>query len=629
MCGIAGFIDFRGDSNEQVIQAMVASLNHRGPDDYGTIVLDLSDAKIGLGHARLSIIDLSEGGHQSMLRDNLSIVYNGEIYNYKEIRFELLNRGYSFSSDSDTEVILQAYNEWGIDCLNKFIGMFAFVLVDERKHEVYFVRDRAGVKPLYIYEKGGLLLFGSELKALIQHPKFEKDIDKSVLPEYLNLGYIAAPKSIFKNTHKVMPGSYELFSLKEQLFKKQNYWEIKPFFEKPKLNLSYFEAKDQLHELLKSAYNYRMVADVPVGVFLSGGYDSSSVAAILSANSDSPLKTFTIGFHEGNNEAPQAKQIAEYLGTDHTEYYCSYQEAKDLIEKLPYIYDEPFGDSSAIPTTLVSKMAKEKVTVALSADGGDEQLFGYGHFFTQLENLKKIDRLGNLPFSSALKHFFPLVNKLPVSAQRKHQWSTGLKAIITEPEMRSAFLMGMSKRKPANFINSLLLNEQQPSGEPIKYMGNLEPGDVFSLMDYVDYLPNDILTKVDRASMSVSLEGREPLLDHRIAEFTAQLPFEFKHLGENKGKRILKDIVHDYIPKHIMDQPKRGFTIPILPWLRDDLKHLLEEYLSIEALRKTETFHPVKMYHEVELFLQGEMHYQPIIWHALMYQMWYFKWMST
>lgn len=629
MCGIVGFIDSSHGSDDRILRSMVSSLSHRGPDDSGTAIFKTEKSKIGLGHARLSIIDLSTGGHQPMSRGNLNIVFNGEIYNYREIREELVGLGYSFTSDSDTEVILQAFAQWGTNCITKFIGMFAFVLVDQEKQDIYFVRDRAGVKPLYVYEKDGLVLFSSELKALMQHPKFEKDIDKSVLPQYLNLGYISAPKSIFKNTRKVMPGTFEVYSIKNKSFKKERYWDIKSFYEKPKLSISYHEAKENLHEILGSAYRYRMVADVPVGVFLSGGYDSSSLAAILSANTSSKLETFTIGFHEGNNEAPQAKQIAKHLGTKHTEYYCSYQEAKDLIEKLPYIYDEPFGDSSAIPTTLVSKMAKEKVTVALSADGGDEQLFGYGHYFTQLENLKKIESIGKYSPSFLRKSFIALIDKLPVSTQRGYQWSTALKASSMDANVREQYLMGMSRRKPAEYIESLLLNETQQDWSPIQYSDFLAKGDVFSLMDYLDYLPNDILTKVDRATMSVSLEGREPMLDHRIAEFTAQLPIEYKYLGDRNGKRILKDIVYDYIPKSIMDQPKRGFTIPVLSWLKGDLKHLLDQYLSIEALEKTETFDPENMHNKVQLFLKGELHYQPIIWYALMYQLWYFKWFAA
>lgn len=629
MCGLTGYIDWQGGSSEEILRSMVGSLNHRGPDDFGVESIEIDGFDIGLGHARLSINDLSPRGHQPMSIGNLNIVFNGEIYNYREIREELIAFGFSFTSDSDTEVILQAYKQWGIDCLKKFIGMFAFVLFDEEKQEIYFVRDRVGVKPLYIYEKDGLILFGSELKSLMRHPKFEKDINRSVLPEYLNLGYISAPKSIFRNTRKVMPGTFEVFSIKNKSFRKETYWEILSFYKKPKLSLSYSDAKEHLHGLLKSAYAYRMVADVPVGVFLSGGYDSSSVAAILSANSSSKLETFTIGFREGNNEAPQAKQIAVYLNTKHTEYYCSYKEVKDLIEKMPFIYDEPFGDSSAIPTTLVSKMAKDKVTVALSADGGDEQIFGYGHYFTQLENLKKIESIRKYSTSFLRKSFIALVDNLPVSTQKSYQWSTALRASGMNTYERGAYLMGMSRRKPSEYIDSLLLDKAEQDWKPTQYPESLTSGDVFSLMDYTDYLPNDILTKVDRASMSVSLEGREPMLDHRIAEFTAQLPLDYKFLGERSGKRILKDIVHDYIPKPIMDQPKRGFTIPVLDWLKGDLRHLLDQYLSVEALEKTETFDPKKMHGEVKRFLDGELHYKPLIWYALIYQMWYFEWVAT
>ena len=466
------------------------------------------------------------------------------------------------------------------------------------------------------------------------HPRFKKKVNHNVLPEYLNYGYIPGPQSIFKNTEKIRPAHVVVLNTATKTKEEYNYWNLADHYKMPKYHGSYDEAKADLKQLLKSAYNYRMVSDVPVGVFLSGGYDSTSVAAILASEQKEKLNTFTIGFYEGNNEAPQAQQIASLLETNHTEWYCTNQDAKEVIPKLAEIYDEPFADSSAIPTILVSRMARKKVTVALSADGGDEQFFGYGHYFTQSKNLKKIQKpvfkfLGN----SAVKSYAAgILRFLPIAIHRKYQIETAIEASgISSTEKRAQYLLYKSQRKPLNYLSKFLLASTPKDASP--KMGfdtaafrNVE--DVFSFMDYSQYLPDDILTKVDRATMSVSLEGREPLLDHRIAEFAARLPAEYKYEGGNSGKRILKDIVNDYVPKEIMDQPKRGFTIPVLKWLKSDLKWLLDEYLSTEALEETKTFNVNFVRQELKAFLNGKMHYEPLMWYILMYQMWYFKWMK-
>lgn len=628
MCGIAGFIDFKFNSSEEILKKMVFSMHHRGPDDSGVELTNANNCLVGFGQARLSIIDLSSAGHQPMFHKNLTIVFNGEIYNYKEIRSELQQLGHVFKTSTDTEVILQSFEKWGTQCVHRFIGMFAFVIYDKVNNNITIVRDRAGVKPLYYYHKDDLFLFGSELKALMAHPKFIKDIDSAVLPNYFQYGYIAAPFTIFKDTHKLMPGHFLSIDLSTQTIKTEAYWNINTFYKKPKLELSYQEAKKEVKNLMQSAFNYRMVADVPVGVFLSGGYDSTAVTAMLQADSKIPLKTFTIGFEEGNNEAPYAKETAAYLGTDHTEYICTTREAQDIIPTLPYFFDEPFGDSSAIPTILVSKLAKQQVTVALSADAGDEVFFGYQNYFKLSQYLDKLEKTPSFivkPSQSIMKFFGYLPNLK--SNQYFYQIESALKAISFEGNERVLSLFQSMSEKPTNYINKLFstsINSYESSfrTDLSGISSNLE---VLLAIDFNSYLHNDILTKVDRASMSVSLEGREPLLDHRIAEFAAQLPLDFKFDG-TLGKKILKDIVHDMVPKDMMDRPKAGFSLPIYSWLRGDLSYLLDEYLSKEALSLSGLFNVDFVFQEVEKFKLNKLHYSPIIWYLLMFQMWYKKW---
>ena len=352
MCGIAGFVDFNKNSTELDVKAMIAPLNHRGPDGEGTLLLKNSEAVIGFGHKRLSIIDLSNNGKQPMSLDHLHITFNGEIYNYREIKIELLELGHQFCGESDTEMILHAYKQWGINAVDKFIGMFAIVLYDDLNKEILILRDRAGVKPLFYYQKNDLFLFSSELKSFQEHPNFEKNLNLDAVAAFMQYGNVPTPHCIFKNCKKVNPGHFIKIDLKSKNKQEIQYWNVYDYYNKPKSKISYQEAKKETKKILLSACKYRMVADVPVGVFLSGGYDSTTVAALLQSESTIKLKTFTIGVPDiCLNEAPYAKDIAHHLGTDHTEVHCTEEEALEMIKDLPFYYDEPFADSSAIPTT--------------------------------------------------------------------------------------------------------------------------------------------------------------------------------------------------------------------------------------------------------------------------------------
>lgn len=630
MCGITGFIDFSKRQDKDILDKMVETLKHRGPENNGAILYQNDYVTIGLGHTRLAIIDVSNDGHQPMEYRHFSIVFNGEIYNYKEIKSELLHLGHTFNSNSDTEVILHAFEEWKTACVDKFIGMFAFVIYDKNKDHIYAFRDRAGVKPFFYYQKNGVFMFASELKAFHQNPSFEKEIDMSALSAYFDYGYVPSPYCIFQNTHKLDAGHYLELNLQNIELKIHEYWNSDTYYAMPKLTISYEEAKDEMHTLLKSAYNYRMIADVPVGVFLSGGYDSTSVAAILQDSAVSKIKTFTIGFESGNNEAPYAKENAAFLGTDHHEYYCTEKEAKSIIPDLPFYYDEPFGDSSAIPTTLVSQFAKKEVTVALSADGGDEVFCGYSSYPEADSKSAIIKKIPNFLRPALKKAMSVGAGIIPFSKHQLKHKMTGFSEALSGNDFEIALKIFHKSRQLPKHIKRRFIKQKV---DELNTHFNVKDKIYYSILemlmavDYKTYLPDDILTKVDRATMSVSLEGREPMLDHRILEFAAQLPLEFKYDGITT-KRILKDITHEYIPKSMMDRPKTGFSLPISKWLREDLSYLIDENLSEEALAISGLFDEKYLSKQVSLFKQGKFHYTPFIWKLLMFQMWYKKWMN-
>lgn len=631
MCGIAGFIDFSKRTSAAQLKEMTDTLTHRGPDDAGYELFEDPDAHIGFGQRRLSILDLSALGHQPMHFEHLVVDFNGEIYNFMEIRAELEACGYQFRSHSDTEVILKGFHCWGMKVVDKFIGMFAFALYDKQARKVYIVRDRAGVKPLYYFAKNDIFLFGSELKALYAHDRFEKNIQPGSLALFLHYSYVPGPHAIFKDTYKLLPGHYleiDLNSRQQQITK---YWDVQDFYNQPLLDISADEAVNETERLLKSAYEYRMVADVPVGVFLSGGYDSSSVAALLQSGRTEKLKTFTIGFHEeAFNEAHEAKRIAAYLGTDHTEWYLTAKEAGNILSALPEVYDEPFADNSTVPTVLVSQLARQQVKVALSADGGDEIFGGYHKFGQALKYSGQfpvfIQQLLSGTMSLINPEHIPVFSKKYNFATRyekmrriwgSHDPAKAMKYIsqyITEDELKS-FLREPWPEYPVAFDDG-----KDHSAESHSLNRLLA-------IDYKTFLVDNNLVKVDRATMSVSLEGREPMLDHRIIEFLARVPGNYK-VDQGVTKKILKQIVHRYIPEEIMKRPKRPFIAPLTVWFKDELKEQLRYYLSEESLAKTGFFRPEPIIRLREQYLAGgNVNYQKL-WQLLSFQLWYDRWVT-
>lgn len=635
MCGISGFIDFNKRTELQVLERMNRTLAHRGPDGEGYGLFHHSGATVGLGHRRLSIIDLTEGGKQPKTFGSLHITFNGEIYNYAEIKKELEQKGHQFNSHSDSEVILHAFTEWGSAALQKFIGMFAFVMYDEATDKIFACRDRAGVKPLFYYWKNGLFLFGSELKAVLQHPEFVKEIDTNAAAAFMQYGYVPTPHCIFKNTFKLKPGHFLELDLTRRNLHTEQYWNVYDAYNKPILDISLPEAITETEKILTNAFQYRMVSDVPVGVFLSGGYDSSCVTALLQKDNTEKIKTFTIGVPDaGLNEAPFAKEIATRLGTDHTEYYCTQKEALEIVPQLPYFYDEPFADSSAIPTSLVSRIAREKVTVALSADAGDEIFAGYNRYDYMIRYGRKLQSIPAVlrKSAAAVMDMVP-ANNIPLLNKRYlfHSRYEKLKTFLKNPSEKN-ILKNITRQMSDDSVNVLFkrsVNELYSAFDSEELNAtNYSKLSYMMAIDYQTYLLDDILQKVDRATMSVSLEGREPFLDQRIIEWAAQLPLEFKYNKGNK-KFLLKEIVHKYLPKEMMDRPKMGFGIPIADWLQNDLKHFVDQYFDESFISKQDIFDKEEVKRIKKSFYQGKVERAEKIWFLLMFQMWYDKWMNN
>ncbi|WP_029551359.1 asparagine synthase (glutamine-hydrolyzing) [Thermocrinis jamiesonii] len=638
MCRIVGFLDLNYKQDypmDKTILNMRDTLTHGGPDDAG-VYLD-KDIPLAFGHRRLSILDLSPLGRQPMEFENLVITYNGEVYNFKEIRQELEKEGYKFFSNSDTEVILKAFHRWGMQAVQKFRGMFAFALWDKEKKELILCRDRVGVKPLFYYYKNGLFMFASELKAFHKHPKFEKEIDPIGLSLYLQYGYIPAPYTIFKNTFKLKPAHFLIVKPNGEI-EEIPYWSIETFFKEGRSKKDIWlkkredELAQELEDILTESFKLRLVSDVPVGMFLSGGIDSSTVCALL-AKEGIRLKTFTIGFYEKEyNEAEYAKKIAEYLGTEHTELYCTPKEAFEIIPKLPEIYDEPFGDSSAIPTCLVSKLARSQVKVSLSADGGDEQFCGYSNYWLISDKIKKLSKI---PFSGLISKLLDVIH--PDFAQKIYNT---LKPILPKyTNFRDKFIKLRNVLKVGDSMEMYNLAVSYFLEEDLKELGlnsyrrltdwSKEPKlDLLSSMMLTDlktYLPDDILVKVDRATMAVALEGREPFLDHMILEWTCQLPSEFKYKN-GVSKYILRKVLYKYVPRELLDRPKQGFGVPIYEWFKRDLKELYIEYLSEHRIRSAGIFDflAVKRLLDDYFMDRGVNHNK--LWLLFVFELWREKW---
>lgn len=622
MCGIAGLLDFKGIDKERskyILKSMVNTLIHRGPDQEGYYI----DHFAALGHRRLSIIDL-ESGNQPMVEPNrAAIVFNGEIYNFKEIRSLLESLGYAFKTNSDTEVILNSYLKWGVKCLNKLNGMFALAIWDLEKRLLFLARDRIGKKPLYYTHSNGKILFGSEIKALYATNTVSKELDYEALDCFFSYGYIPSPKSVFKNIKKLEPGHYIIFN--ENGLIKKKYWEVEFA---PSNDMSMEDAIDEFLYLFKDAVKIRMISDVPLGAFLSGGIDSPLVVSIMSELSPTKVLTNSIGFdHEKFNELPISREIAAILNTDHKQYIVK-PDIQNILQRIIYHLDEPLADSSAVPTYYVCKMAKQNCTVSLSGDGGDESFGGYTfrylpHLFES--NLKKHLHLNirKLLFS-LLGNIYPSSQRLPKILRLK----TILQNLSVSDEM--AFFQDLiwlpmkirDKIYSENFKNSLCgftpFEVIYPLYNKVKHL------DPLSRAQYCDlhfYLPEDVLVKVDRMSMAVSLEVRAPLLDYRIIEFGAKLPLNLK-VSSKKGKLLLREVLKRYVPNEIIDRPKQGFSIPESNWLTTALKPVVDKIFYKNNSLIQELFNIANLKSLWQQQLKKEENHSVFFWGLMIFSLW-------
>lgn len=646
MCGLVGFWDFKANTSKTELlaigQKMGKAISHRGPDSEGA----WCDETLGLSfsHLRLAIVDLSEAGHQPMVsRSGGSvIVYNGEIYNAPELRETLSLEGCRFRGHSDTEVILEACERWGvIATCQKLIGMFAFAFWDKQTQQLFLARDRLGIKPMYWGFNQGILFFGSQLKSFKGHPHFKPEIDKEALTAYFRFNYVPTPLSIFENIQKLSPGS--ILSIdRTQKTHEFRFWDLQDVITRAKENRLKASSSDgalveECDVLLRDAVKRRMVADVPLGAFLSGGIDSSTVVALMQAQSDRPIKTFTIGFHEaGYDEAKHAAAVAKHLGTEHHELYLASSEAQAIIPDIPNWCDEPFADVSQIPTYLVSQLARQQVTVSLSGDGGDELFAGYNRYFLgqKLWPLMKILPCWLRSFSAqtirqlspkqweSFSKILPKKFRSPLVGDKIHKLASVLEAFNTQSFYKCLVTFW---EKPAHLVLG--------GNEPVLYPWNFESTfghsnefvESMQMMDTLTYLPDDILTKVDRASMAVSLEARVPLLDHRVVEFAYGLPMDVK-IRNGQGKWLLRQVLNKYVPNRLIDRPKMGFGVPIDQWLRGPLREWAENLLSLQRLESEGILNPEPIRQRWREHLSGQRNWQYSLWGVLMFQAWQERW---
>ncbi len=637
MCGLAGVFRPTPDrdhaSLEACARAMADALQHRGPDDSG--VWADAEAGIALSHRRLSIQDLSPLGHQPMFSNDgrYALVFNGEIYNFQRLRDTLIAHGHAFRGGSDTEVLLAAICEWGVEsALSRCMGMFAIALWDREQRCLWLARDPVGKKPLYYAWAGDTLVFGSELKALWRHPDFDNEVDHDVLGLLLKFDYIPAPFCIHARSFKLMPGALLRFDAAAVAAgaaahaperDQHRYWNARERMQSAiaqGFSGSEQDAEQGFDALLRDAVALRVIADVPVGVFLSGGTDSSLVTAVMQAQSTRPVRSFTIGFEgSSHDEAPIAREVARHLGTEHTELYVNGADALAVVSQLPAMFDEPFADASQVPTALVARLARSAVTVVLSGDGGDELCFGYSRYQRALRNMRLLQR-----FPSPLRKMLAATSRNHGEASR----AGGFAALTAE--MRAQGVGHVYRQRILRWRDpdAVLRGAHTPltiydEAEPLR--GICTPGDAMMLADFMAYLPDDLLCKVDRTSMAVGLEARAPLLDVRVAEFAWSLPMSLK-FQNGQSKVLLKRVLGRYLPDTLIDRGKRGFGAPVTAWLRGDLREWSAALLDPQRLQTQGIFDPQPVDALWRKFIDGERKWHTHLWNVLMFQAWHDHW---
>src|SRR5258706_1496428 len=622
MCGIAGYYNTTIEKN--VIDSVSSKLQHRGPDAQGLYV----NEKVGLVHTRLSIIELSSLGSQPYQFENLVLVYNGELYNYHEVREELKMQGYSFLSNSDTEVLVKAFHCWGPTCVDRFIGMFAFCIYNEVSNEIFLFRDRVGVKPLYYSYQNGVLFFASELKALLHFP-ITREINQEVVVLYFRFGFVPGHLSIFSNISKLAPGQY--LRISSSGLQKDKYWNLVSGISKSNKNEE--EWIDELESLLISAFKYRMVSDVPVGVFLSGGIDSSLLTAILQKHHGG-IHTFTIGFNEARfDESSFAKQIANLLKTHHTSEVLKLEKARQLLLDFYSIYDEPFADTSGIPTVFVTRLAKAYgMKVVLSADGGDELFGGYAHYLKAARLFHKINMLPisvRQRLSKIIRAGFPVKLRKRISFSNLEHKAYAFEELLEAEDPSQffeAYVCNQSHDEVSTMLNYVLKEKH--------ILGVTEIRLEESMMewDFRYFLPDDLLVKIDRATMFQGLECSEPFLDHRLVEFAKRVPMDLK-IKNGQGKYLLRKLLERYLPVNSFERKKQGFSIPIFDWFSHDMDVLFKLYLSDEKLKGIPFLNSAEVKREHEKYVhykkRGKEYNIEKMWRILSFVMWWEKYMSV
>lgn len=615
MCGIAGFVNSNKDHkvSPQVIAAMCSVIHHRGPDDWGM----WRDGAVGIGMKRLKIIDL-EGGHQPMTNAGgyLHIVFNGEIYNYQDLREQLEAKGYRFRSSSDTETILYAFEEYGEDCVSHLRGMFAFAIWDARQRQLFAARDRFGKKPLHYLHDDEKFIFGSEIKSILQHPDVKPSVHRPAVAQYLSYGYVPDPASMFSGISKLPPG--HTLTWKDGRIEVKPYWDLKFKPDDTSQPDSYY--LDEVDRLLRESVKIRMISDVPLGAFLSGGIDSSLVVAMMAMQMGEPVKTFSIGFEEEKyNELPYARMVAERYGTDHHEEIVR-PDAESIIPEIIENFDEPFADSSAIPTYYVSRLARRHVTVALSGDGGDELFAGYDRYFDS----QLAERLDTYP--QGIKG--PLLEGVSSLCPDGFRGGNTLRYLAADEDTRYAAKMSGGQYRASRRFSEELLDVIGVIGVDSSVMQSLKSQsslDKLTRRQYADvknYLPGDILTKVDRTSMLVSLEARAPLLDHVLAEFAAKLPLSLK-VRDRTLKYVLKTLARKYLPNELIDRPKMGFAIPIRHWINKEWRELSHDLVLSERALSRNNVNPVYLQQIFKEHRSEMRDHSAFVWSLMVLEMWY------
>jgi asparagine synthase (glutamine-hydrolysing) len=648
MCGLAGFFwkkNQRPNEMQGIASRMADAIVHRGPDDSGVWVN--STAGIGLGFRRLAIVDLSAHGHQPMRSagGRFVIIFNGEIYNHRTLRLELESSGCGFKGHSDTEVILAAFEQWGIErAVRRFIGMFAIAVWDASRRELSLIRDRLGIKPLFVYHRDGLVSFGSELKALLAGPEFDRTLDTSALTSYLRYLYVPAPQSIFRHVVKLSPGHIlTVADPTAALPASVPFWSVEKAArdgQAAQFSGGDEEAVAELETLLTNAVRLRMQADVPLGALLSGGIDSSTVVALMQASADRPVKTFTIGFDQQEfDESVHAREVAKHLGTDHTELYLTGADALAVIPRLAAMFDEPLADPSQIPTYLVCELARREVTVALTGDGGDELFGGYNRYIQGERMIAGFQRWPSLlrrcsasgltsvsprtwnRMRDTLRPVFPTAGRTLHLGEKIHKLGGLLRAESTGGMYRSLLSAWQDPE-------GLVIGGRVPGNTDcsLDSSSDLDLMEQMMLADQSSYLPDDLLAKVDRASMAVSLEARVPILDHRVVEFSWRLPRKFK-VREGRGKWILREILYKHVPRAMVDRQKMGFSVPLAQWLAGPLRNWAGDLLlssETEGVLRSTTVHG-----QWDRFLAGDSTNCAGLWAVVMFRAWQDQWLTS